>query len=696
MENPVEHPEGPRTLWTQVRDNLPLSAETVARGLELERNRHPTLTALRSALGLDLDLAGSWDAARQVRLPRDEAPPDGLLARFIDEMYRGLRSSRLVRVALSEDRITLSTDGESVRLRGGEHVVLLVVVDNELPHSVRCDMQVQGSEQSLRVDAGRTASLLVDGGVVSASGEIEVRLSCAGRTASHSIRVDVAPSWRLSVGITDAATGEAVAARIYLSDEVGPVRPVGTTIRRDQHENAFGHVDGRLEALVSGSVRCLATRGLEYEPLELTLGAPASGRRSEDIRLSRWSHMAAEGWRSGDVHVHLHYGGEYLLTPEDASLVQRAEDVHFMNMMVANQGSAFVHDTTYFEGRPNELSDGEHILRWGEEYRNDFYGHLCMYGIRGLVPPIYSGFRLSEHPHDVPANHVAAEHCHRVGGTLSYAHPLFGSADLDRVFAQVRTVEAKELPVDLALGAVDALDVMSYPGSDLETSQLWYRLLNCGFRLPATAGTDTFMNFAGTGVFSNPPAGNRVFALVAGEFTTEAWCEAVRQGRTFVTNGPIVSLTVDGHPVGAELQAQAGSELSVRGEARSYVPLKRLDLVVNGEIVAQAEPAGGGRTATLEYSIRPTASCWVALRALGPGHQMVLGGSAFAHTSPIYVTVDGRKVERREDATYFVDWIDRLVALCREHGRYASEAQREEIIRLFLSAQAVYRNIAGG
>jgi hypothetical protein len=695
MNNEFEHPEGPRTLWTQVRDNLPLSADTVARGLELERGRHPTLTALREALGLDLELSAAWDAARRVRLPRDETPGDELLAHFIDEMYRASRSSRLVRVALSEDQVTISTSEEPIHLREGERLVLVVLVDSSLREPASFTVQLHRGEGAGSVEAGRTASVLIDGGVVSAGGDVELRVDCAAKTAAHPVRVDVSPSWRLGVRIVDDATGEEVAARVYLSDDVGPVRPAGTTIRRDEHGNAFVHVDGGFEALVSGTVRLVATRGMEYEPLALTLDAPASGRRSEEIRLKRWSHMAGEGWRSGDVHVHLHYGGEYLFTPEDASLVQRAEDVHFMNMMVANQGSAFVHDRAYFEGRPHELSDTDHILRWGQEYRNDFYGHLCMYGITELVPPIYSGFRLSEHPHDLPANHAAAEHCHSVGGTLSYAHPLFGSSDLDRVFSHPRTVEAKELPVDLALGAIDALDVMSYPSVDLETSQLWYRLLNCGFRLPATAGTDTFMNFAGTGRFSNPPAGNRVFALVHGDFTTESWCEAVRQGRTFVTNGPMLSLAVDGHGAGAELRPSAASTLEVRGEARSHVPLDRLELIVNGEVVATSPPDGSGRRASLDFVLRADESCWVALRALGPANHVVLGGDAFAHTSPVYVTLANRRVERAEDAAYFVEWIDRLIAMCEEHGRYASDADREAVTALFRRAQEYYKRIVG-
>ncbi|MEX0750615.1 MAG: CehA/McbA family metallohydrolase, partial [Dehalococcoidia bacterium] len=415
--------------------------------------------------------------------------------------------------------------------------------------------------------------------------------------------------------------------------------------------------------------------------------------RALDVRLERWVDSKGDGWRSADVHVHLHYGGELLLTPEDASLAQRAEDVHFMNMMVANQGTGWVHDEPYFEGQASPLSTPDYMLRWGEEYRNNLYGHMCMYGIDELVPPIYSGFPLSEHYHDLPANAGAADHCHRAGGTLSYAHPMFDTIALDRVFADEHTysVEAKELPVDAALGKIDAVDVMSYPGNELQTSELWYRLLNCGLRLAATAGTDTFMNTVDQGDFSNPPAGDRVYALIDGDFTVESWCEAVRAGRTFVTNGPMLSLEVNGNIPGDDVAATAGASIGVVVEAGSYVPIERLELIVNGEVVAAAMAEEAGQRAILAHEFKPAASCWVAARAIGPAHRLALDTHVFAHTSPVYVSVDDQPVRDAESAEYFVDWIERLIALAARRAKYPDEASRDRVAALFREGQSYYR-----
>ncbi|MEX1254313.1 MAG: CehA/McbA family metallohydrolase [Dehalococcoidia bacterium] len=693
--SPASHPDGPRTLWTQLRDSVPIPAGVLARGRALEEGRHPTLTELREALGLDLELSAAWGAARKSASQLGAVPSDDDLSTLLDAMYGALSSARLVRATLTDEGLHLLPATAPLRVREGERLALFVFFDNVTATEIEFAAEAPGRRVGGRVEPRRTRSVLLPIETLPAGEQlVQLTIVAGERTVNHGVRVECAPSGELAVEILNDNTGSPVAARVYLSDDLGEVRANGAMLRRDQHGRAFFHADGAFSARICGSARLLVMRGLEYEPLDERLVVAPGSETSATVRLKRWAHIAAEGWQSGDVHVHLHYGGEYLLRPQDASLAQRAEDVHFMNMMVANQGSGFVHDEGFFEGAPHELSDSNHILRWGEEYRNDFYGHMCMFGIAELVPPIYSGFRLSEHPHDLPANADAAAHCHTVGGTLSYAHPLFGSTDLDRVFARARTVEAKELPVDAALGRVDALDVMSYPGVDLETADLWYRLLNCGLRLPATAGTDTFMNVAAGGVFSNPPAGNRVFVRVDGNFTTESWCEGVRQGRTFVTNGPILRLKVAGHDIGETIDAQPGEGLAVEAEAESFAPMERIELIVNGRIVASAEAFSGGRAATLRYNLSVRETCWLALRAIGPADPLVLGGDLFAHSSPIYVTVRDTPLPCAEDAAYFVEWIERLIAMVQEHGNYPNEADRDKVIALFRTGQDYYRRLA--
>ena len=87
--------------------------------------------------------------------------------------------------------------------------------------------------------------------------------------------------------------------------------------------------------------------------------------------------------------------------------------------------------------------------------------------------------------------------------------------------------------------------------------------------------------------------------------------------------------------------------------------------------------------------------CLLALRASGGVHESVLHPEGvFAHTSPVYVIVGGAPIARPHDAAYFVEWIDRLIAVTEERARFPSSAECDHVIATFRSGQAYYRAIA--
>lgn len=730
-DDPAPHPNGPRTFANVLRDSVPMPTAVLGRLAAAEQGRHPTLTDLRAALGIEMSTDDWRPAARRAWPDRAAEPDDGACARIVDAMHAAITSPRRIAVQITDGDLKASRERGEIVIRDEEHLVLLVFAANETVDGVRFSAESHGEGMGGYIEPHRAGSGLFDAGAMHpGSYLLPVMITAAGRPTTIDLPIDCRPSGILRVRIVDDETGDPVAARVYLADDAGPAWPVATTIRRDVHGNAFFHADGAFDARCSGTARLRIMRGIEYDAFQQEVRVTADGVTEIIARIRRWSHMAADGWYSGDVHVHLHYGGDLLLTPADAALAQRAEDVNFMNMMVANQGSGWIHDADLFTGAPHELSDETHILRWGEEYRNDFYGHMCMYGIDALVPPVYSGVRESDHPHDLPANAVAAGHCHDVGGTLSYAHPLFRSDNLDAVFdpKEHRSVEAKELPVDAALGLVDAVDLMSYPSHNLAVASLWYRLLNCGHRLAATAGTDTFMNESAAAQFSNPPAGVRAYARVDGAFTIESWCAAVRAGRTFVTNAPMLSLeitplpgsqppaavpprattaagsqpppAVPSYTLGDDLHAASGDILRIDAAAGSAVPMDRIELIVNGDIIASAGATEGGTRAAISHDLTIAGTCWVAARVHGPKSPLVLDpgesdaappGDVYAHTSPVYVSVPGQPQASAVDAAYFVDWVERLIEQVNTHGRYPSDAMRADVVTLFRRAQDWYR-----
>jgi len=694
------------TFATWLCDTVPMPGATAAQLLALDDDEGPALSDARRALGAGLDLGRCWTAFAAAAPDFAEPQADRRLVEVLDALWRAVRGPRVVQVVVGADGVRAARDAGPVALREGERLVFLLTARNGTDDAVELSAEAHGEGAGRVAPPGRACAMLFDAGPMPAGSYLLPLLVVAdGRTTTLDVPIECAPAGRLDVRITDDETGEVVAARVYCADALGPVAPAGAVLRRDRHGNAWAHVDGACTATVADSARLRVVRGIEYEAAEHTVDVPPDGAARVEVRLRRWSHMAADGWRSGDVHAHLHYGGEMAMTLEDAALAQRAEDLHLLQLMVANcnDGGRLV-DEDVFSADPHAAGAADHLLVGAEEYRNALYGHLCLSGIDALVEPAFTGVPLSAHPHDFPTNAEIAGRARAAGGAVSYAHPVLDPGlELDRVFSVARNVEAKALPVDAALGRIDAVDLLSYPGQTLDVVALWYRLLNCGLRIAATAGSDAFMNMNTAGellafdvngdAFSSPPGGVRAFARTDGAFTPGAWRDAVLRGETFVTSGPMIDLQVDGRGPGAILGAPPGSRLRIEASAGAAVPFDRLEVIVDGAVIARAD-AVGGHDAAITCELEVERGCWIAARAIGGPHELALADIVFAHTSPVYVDVEGAPARSADDAAYFAAWIDRLGALTEAEGVFDGAAQREAVLAQFHEARAYYAAIA--
>jgi hypothetical protein len=226
------------------------------------------------------------------------------------------------------------------------------------------------------------------------------------------------------------------------------------------------------------------------------------------------------------------------------------------------------------------------------------------------------------------------------------------------------------------------------------TVEVWHRLLNCGFRCAISAGTDTFDN----NMYALVVGSNRVYARISPPLTYEKWIAAFKRGRSFATNGPLLSLTVNGAEPGDEVRLpDANQSIDVRARAVSLAPMARLDVLCNGEVVHSVPASGDGTTVEASCRIPLRRSGWVALRATGPAHRLVPNGlQVFAHTSPVYCLVGDGKIASAADAKFFVDWIDRLVAKVRASGSFSSEKRRDEVVRLFERGRSTYERMVRG
>jgi hypothetical protein len=285
---------------------------------------------------------------------------------------------------------------------------------------------------------------------------------------------------------------------------------------------------------------------------------------------------------------------------------------------------------------------------------------------------------------------------------------------------------ALESPLDVALEKLDGLELLcvleprelpvfvrkEVPEMGANSGlRMWYRYLNCGFRLAATAGTDKMTTFVTVGA-------NRVYAHVQGEFNYQNWMDALKHGRTFVSNNPILTFTVNGQEPGAHLAlaSKKNRALEIFARAESQLPYDKLEIVCNGETISSASPSGPHHTAEvhLEYPLR--GSCWIAARAMedlgrypGVNFSAIHRGegtlfsslygtrrpeNVFAHTSPVYATVDGKPIRSWDDARYYVGYIGHAIDWLRTEARFASAEDRKSSVAAFEQARAVYEQRA--
>jgi hypothetical protein len=342
-------------------------------------------------------------------------------------------------------------------------------------------------------------------------------------------------------------------------------------------------------------------------------------------------------------------------------------------------------DIAYFTGRPDPVSSVDFLLLHDQEFHTSWWGHTGVLGLRDhLLLPGYAGYAGTPVWSLFPDNATVADLTHGQGGLFGYVHPF----DTDPDPADTATALTDALPVDVALGKVDYIEVVGF-SDHLATSRVWYRLLNCGFRLPAGAGTDAMTNFAS---LRGPVGTNRVYVQSPVPLDRQRWYGALRAGKSFATNGPLLQLEAGSVGIGGEVRlSPGGGSVRMHVALNSIVPVDHLELIGNGEVVV-AIPLHGERThadTTVTLSVRR--SGWYLLRAWSEqAREPILDIYPFGSTSPIYVSVGDGQIRSRTDAAYFLAWIDRLRVAAEAHPGWNSGAERREVLSRIEAARAEF------
>lgn len=412
------------------------------------------------------------------------------------------------------------------------------------------------------------------------------------------------------VRITDATTNQPLAVRLRVTDgagrdcvpfgrpavfRTGPGEDIGGQVQIDGQN--WYYVDGGAEMVIPpGAVRIEARRGFEYLPLDTTTELKP-GQLAVRVQIKRWTDERERGWYSGDVAA-------FEIDPFAALLEGAAEDLAVVNVLARelDAGPATrVPNLTAFSGATTALARPGHLVAVGTLNAHPHLGALALLGCHRPVFPLRSGV---------------------LNGWLDWSLIDWCEQTHRRKDGlALWLMEEPSLPdgeavVAALLGKLDAVAIRTV--SDLG---IWYALLDCGVRLPLVGGSHKASNTAALG------SGYRTYANVppAAPFDYLAWLQSVRAGRTFITQGPLVSLAVAGLAHGGGIDITGGALLLVEAESRWPGVPHALEVVHNGEVVARSH----GATVRLSENVVVRQRGWLAARCQ-------VGPALVAHTTPVY------------------------------------------------------------
>ncbi len=491
------------------------------------------------------------------------------------------------------------------------------------------------------------------------------------------------------------AAGATLAARVQIRASDGrDYAPPQALIHADDYrdpskgvETHYFHSDGddRI-ALPPGPAEIRVWRGLSSAPVVSHVVIAGRGETTAEIRLEAIDGAFA-GWKSGDAHVHMNYGGAYRIDGAGLARQADAEALDLVFNLVVNKEQR-IPDFGAFSTTPVRHQETQAIIAQAQEFHTSVWGHMGLLGLQDhFLTPDYVGYPKTAVASLYPDNATIARLARDQGALVGYVHPFDPPAPDPTSEGRL----SYALPADVALGLVDYLEVVGFSDHKI-TEAIWHRLLNCGFRLPAAGGADAMANYASlrgpvgldrtyVDIGAAPPSDPSAF--------TRAWLDGLKAGRSFATNSALLDLTVEGQGPGADLQlGKGGGKLKFKAAMASIAAISSLEIIVNGAVAATVPLSADGKSASAEGEIEIDRSSWISLRASGDGPSAdVFDLYPYAVASPVFVTVGGKPQRSPADAAFFIAWIDRLIAFTRASDAFNSESEREEALANFTKAR---------
>jgi hypothetical protein len=455
-------------------------------------------------------------------------------------------------------------------------------------------------------------------------------------------RLELPPATRIGYRVTDGQAALMPARLTFLRQD-----GVGSNILPASYgEEYYGH-GGAARVVWSGSGEgelwlpdgtydLVVSRGYEYEmsrePLVL-----AGQEQVVDLSLTRV--VDSSGYLAGDFHIHGQFSPDSSVDPELRVRTAMSEGVELMVMTEHDFIKDFGQAVAGIAGASDQV---QAVI--GSEITTYMYGHFNAWPLtekpgqlnNGVIewfdtpaPALFERIRASEQrPVVVQVNHPRSA---AIGG-------YFEAVGLD-------TAQGTYQRADWFSSDLDSIEVFNggCGNGNGQTVLDWFGYLNRGYRISVGAGSDSHYEYHPLGtprVFVPSPNG-------PAEFDPQELVPAFVEQRVFVSCGPFVRFSIDGHGLGEQFTAAAPLTASVEVQAPAWMEFDQLRIVGNGQVVwalpAEQWTAGSGAVRHQgSVSLDPARDTWFALEVTGLGSNPPVNYQApYALTNPIWVDVDG-------------------------------------------------------
>lgn len=438
------------------------------------------------------------------------------------------------------------------------------------------------------------------------------------------------------------------------------------------------------------------------------------------FEVERWIDPSKLGWWSGDHHIHAAGCAHYVKPTEGVMAEDMIRHVMGEDLKVGANltwGPCFDFQKQFFCGAVDKVSQYPYLLRYDIEvsgFGSDRSGHLCLLRLKEQM---YPGGDSSTHWPTLGLNTLRWGK--KQGALCGPAHtgwglevkgknlPNYDVPKFDGIGANEYIVDVTHMvpgPDGSPVPAVDFLSMVDTPYT--WELNIWYHTLNAGFRTRISGETDFPC------IYGEKVGLGRSYVKLDGKLEYNEWCENIRRGRNYVSDGKshLIDFQLNGVKMGdgeSELRLDKPATLRATAKVAAMLPEKpafdatalRVDqkpywdverarvgdsrkvpveILVNGRSIARKEIVADGKLQDISFDVPVEHSSWVALRILPS-----------SHTNPIFVLVDGKAIRSRRSLEWCLKGVDQCWS---QKERFIRPAEMQDAKQAYAHARTIYKS----